>query len=107
MPKPRVINSGANPSSQTQFDPLHSNDLIMFYRFHPEKNSYTPSTTQRKSWFNHDSAPVTRKNSIYDDDMGGTDANEWLSNIHSALPSRVTSLANISIAQVSFFIVPR
>lgn len=74
---------------------------INFFRFHSEKHFYTPPP-RRKSWFNHESTPVIRKKSfgLCEDDMGGTDENGWLSNIHSASSSRSASLANSSIAQV-------
>ncbi|VVC30593.1 Hypothetical protein CINCED_3A018389 [Cinara cedri] len=70
-------------------------------KFHSEKHFSTPQPSRRKSWFNHDSTPVTRKKSfgLCDDDMGNSDENGWLNNIHSASSSRSASLANSSIAQ--------
>eukprot|EP00102_Acyrthosiphon_pisum_P026621 XP_016663831.1 PREDICTED: ras-specific guanine nucleotide-releasing factor 2-like isoform X2 [Acyrthosiphon pisum] len=69
-------------------------------KFHSEKHFSTPQP-RRRSWFNHDCTPTIRKKSfgVCEDDMGGTDENGWLSNLHSASSSRSASLANSSIAQ--------
>ncbi|KAF0767236.1 ras-specific guanine nucleotide-releasing factor 2-like isoform X3 [Aphis craccivora] len=109
---PKVSTPERKIQSPSKGFPIHHGHAIKFgsiisdaakelvEKFHSEKHFSTPQP-RRRSWFNHDCTSNIRKKSVglCEDDMGGTDENGWLSNLHSASSSRSASLANSSIAQ--------